>query len=301
MARLARRTRDERRDVVHFQWLPIPELDRRLLKLFPRPHVMTAHDVLPREAGRVRRRAAAKLLAGLDAVVVHSEHGRERLVGELNLETEKVRVIPHGTFEHLTRLPRELPLDPAVGDLEGRRVVLFFGLLRPYKGVDLLIEAFASAPEDAVLLVVGMPRMPVERLRERAGALGIESRVRFVPRFVRDCEIPAFFRRADLVVLPYREAEQSGVLSTALAFGSPLLLTAVGGFVELAERHGAARLVPPGQLEPLRAALLELLEDGRERERLAEAARRVASGPYSWDRAAELTLRLYTSLTGRAG
>jgi len=212
-----------------------------------------------------------------------------------------VRVIPHGAFEHLARQTDELPLDPAVGELEGRRVVLFFGLLRPYKGVDLLIEAFASAPEDAVLLVVGMPRLPIDDLRDKVRRLGISSRVRFVPRFVEDREIPAYFRRADLVVLPYREAEQSGVLATALAFSSPLLLSAVGGFTELAERHGAARLVPPGELEPLRAALLDLLDDPAERARLGAAARRAAEGPYSWDRAADLTLDLYRSLTKPAG
>jgi glycosyltransferase involved in cell wall biosynthesis len=180
-------------------------------------------------------------------------------------------------------------------------VVLFFGLLRPYKGVELLIEAFASAPEDAVLLVVGMPRLPIDDLRDKSRRLGISSRVRFVPRFVEDREIPAYFRRADLVVLPYREAEQSGVLATALAFSSPLLLSAVGGFSELAEQHGAARLVPPGELEPLRAALLELLDDPAERARLGAAARHAAEGPYSWDRAADLTLDLYRSLTKPAG
>ena len=137
-------------------------------------------------------------------------------------------------------------MDPAVGDLEGRKVVLCFGLVRPYKGVDLLIEAFAAAPPDAVLLVVGRAMMPIEPLRRRARELGIADRVRFVTRFITDPEIPSYFRRADLVVLPYREIEQSGVLFTALAFGCPLLLSAVGGFSEVGERHGAARLVPAG-------------------------------------------------------
>ena len=84
--------------------------------------------------------------------------------------------------------------------------------------------------------------MPIEPLRRRARELGIADRVRFVPRFVTDPEIPALFRRADLVVLPYREIEQSGVLFTALAFGRPLLLSAVGGFPEVggAARRGAA-------------------------------------------------------------
>jgi glycosyltransferase involved in cell wall biosynthesis len=122
------------------------------------------------------------------------------------------------------------------------------------------------------------------------------ERVRFVDRFITDPEIPAYFRRADLVVLPYREIDQSGVLYTALAFGKPLVLSAVGGFVEVAEQHGAARLVPPGDEEALAAELGVLLTDESARAELGAAAARAAAGPYSWDAIAERTLALYRQL-----
>ena len=160
--------------------------------------------------------------------------------------------------------------------------MLFFGLVRPYKGVDLLVEAFAVTPEDAVLLVVGMPRTPIEPLERRAQELGIAERVRFVPHFVPDEEVPSYFRRADMVVLPYREIDQSGVLYTALAFGSPLLLSAVGGFPEIAAR-GAARLVEPGSVESLRAGLVELLEDAGGRRAMRRGGTALAAGEHSWD------------------
>jgi glycosyltransferase involved in cell wall biosynthesis len=90
------------------------------------------------------------------------------------------------------------------------------------------------------------------------------------------------------------------VFYTALAFGKPLLLSAVGGFVEVAEQHDAARLVPPGDPAALAEALSELLADSGARERLAAAARAAAAGPYSWDAVAERTLALYRELTGAA-
>ena len=121
-------------------------------------------------------------------------------------------------------------------------MILFFGLLRPYKGIDTLLEAFREL-DGAELWIVGNPRMEVGPLRELAARA--RGSVRFVTRFVEDAEIPAIFRRADLVVLPYRDAEHSGVLYTGLAFGKPLVLSAVGGFPELAT-SGAARLVSPG-------------------------------------------------------
>jgi glycosyltransferase involved in cell wall biosynthesis len=231
---------------------------------------------------------------GADAVIVHSEDSRRRITG-LGLPPERVHVIVHGAFDYLTRLAEVRPLDPAVGDLEGRKLVLSFGLMRPHKGIDLLIEAFPSAPDDAVLVIAGRPLMPVDPLRARARELGILDRVRFVPRFVSEAEIPAYFRRADLVVLPYREVEQSGVVFTAMAFGSPLLLSAVGSFREIAE-SGAAHLFAPGDVPALSAALVELLSDDAARSALSEAARRAASGPYSWSAVAAKTAELYRSL-----
>jgi glycosyltransferase involved in cell wall biosynthesis len=121
--------------------------------------------------------------------------------------------------------------------------------------------------------------------------------VRWVPRFVADDELGAYFRRADLVVLPYREIDQSGVLFTALAFGAPLLVSAVGGFPELAEQ-GAAALVPPGDAAALARELRRLLADRPARERLAAAARAAAAGRYSWDAIAREHLTLYGALAG---
>ena len=98
------------------------------------------------------------------------------------------------------------------------------------------------------------------------------------------------------MVLPYREIDQSGVLYTALAFGKPMILSAVGGFTELVDRHGAGRLVPPGDVLALRSAIAELLAGDGARAGLADAAARAAAGPYSWDRVAGQTLVLYRNL-----
>jgi glycosyltransferase involved in cell wall biosynthesis len=298
MARLALRLRGAGRGVVHFQWLPVPAADRMLVRRFPRPRLLTAHDVLPREGGAARRRWARELFEEMDAVIVHSQAGRAQLVDDLGVPDDRVHVIPHGAFEHLARQAREHPVDPAAGDLDGRKVVLFFGLVRPYKGVDVLIDAFAATPQDTILLVVGMPRMPLEPLRRRAADLGIGDRVRFVDRFVSDAELPAYFRRADVVALPYLETEQSGVLATALAFGSPLVLSSVGGFAEVVQAHGVGRLVSPGEPAALGAALVALLADDQARAGLSQAALEAAAGPYSWDRVAGQTEVLYRRLLG---
>ncbi len=280
-------------DVVHYQWLTVPPLDVHLLPP-RRPRVLTAHYILPPSPSRRQLRSARRVFDSMDAVVAHSEHSAARLRSEIGLDAAKVRVIPHGAFDYLTKLPEEKPLPEELEGAEGP-VILSFGLLRPYKGIENLIEAFGRIPSasKAELWVVGNPRMDVEPLRRRAAEAG--GRVRFVTRFVDEAEIPAIFRRADLVVLPYLGAEHSGVLYTALAFGKPLVLSAVGGFPEVAAT-GAARLVPPGNVAELTTALADLIEDEPARAELAAAATRAAAGPFSWEESARLHLDLYREL-----
>lgn len=279
----------EAADVVHFQWLPVQHLDIHLLPR--RPLVLTAHDLLPREPRPGQARAQRRLYDAADALVVHSEYGRSQLVGALGLEPAKVHVAHHGAFTHLLEQAREAPLPPELAQVEGP-VVLFFGLLRPYKGIDVLLEAWRRLA-GAELWIVGRPRMALEPLRQKA-----PSGVRFVPRFVSDSELPAYFRRADVVVLPYLRTERldfSGVLATALAFGRAVVASDIAGFPEVAAA-GGLRLVAPGDPAALREALAELIGDAAARERLAAGARAAGAGPYSWDRAAAATLELYRGL-----
>jgi glycosyltransferase involved in cell wall biosynthesis len=304
MLRYARAARSA--DAVHFQWLPIQYVDTYLL---PRvhPRLLTAHDVLPREPRPGQLAGQRRLYERMDAIVVHSEHGAARLREELRLDPTRIHVIPHGALTGLAAQPAaaapppEFRLAPGGdapagrSDLAGARPaadlgvraprVLFFGLLRPYKGLDVLLDAWrlADKPAGARLWVAGMPRMPVS-----IDAPDVDAAL----RFVSGSELAGAFRAADLVVLPYREIDQSGVLFTALAFGKPLLLTRVGGFPEIA----GAELVAPGDPQALAEALTALLGDPAKLARMAEASRAAAAGPYSWDAIARRTLDLYASL-----
>ena len=287
---LSYRRASSRADIVHFQWLAMQWLDGRLLPAAS-PVILTAHDLLPREARPGQANAQRRLYERVDAVITHSEYGRRQLVDGLGLPGWKVHVIHHGAFSHLAALPAP-PLAPELAAVQGP-VVLFFGLLRPYKGLDTLLEAWQDV-DGAELWIVGRPRgVDVAALRARAGGA-----VRFVPRFVSELELPAFFRRADVVVLPYARTERldfSGVLATALAFGRPIVASDVGGFGEV----GALRLVAPGDPQALGDALQRLIDEPDARAQLATAALDAAQGPYSWEAAAAGTLDLYERLASR--
>ncbi len=301
-------------DIVHFQWLTAQPLDVHLL---PRPGakgrpklVLTAHDVLPREPSLGQRRGQRSLYGRMDAIVVHSEHGRERLRRELGIADERIEVIPHGLLAPWEDVPAPLPA-PFAG-VQGP-VVLFIGLLRPYKGLDVLLEAWRGIEEGpageapgrdaAELWIVGMPRMDMAPLRALIAAAGAQDAgpVRLLERFVSGAELLAFLERASVVALPYREIDQSGVAFTALAAATPLLLSDVGGFPELAAT-GAARTVPAGDPRALRQALIDLIEHPEDLAKMAAHARALAAsgGRYSWQSIARAHISLYERLLAPA-
>ena len=275
-------------DVTHYQWLTVPALDHLLV---PRrgPKVMTAHYVASPQPKWWELTTAQRTFGSMDAVIAHTRNGARRLEELIGLPPDRIRVIPHGAFDYLTRLPAESPLPI---ELDGAKdpVILFFGLMRPYKGIDTLLDAFAEV-DGAELWIVGNPRMDLTALIEKSRHL--PGKVRWLPRFIEDSEIPAIMRAADVLTLPYRDIEQSGVLYTGLAFGKAMVLSDVGGFGEVAREHEAAALVRPDDPGELAAVLNGLVSDPDARQELERRAEAAAAGPYSWSDIARSTMRLY--------
>jgi glycosyltransferase involved in cell wall biosynthesis len=234
----------------------------------------------------------------MDAVIVHSEHGARRLREAVGVDPEKIHVIPHGVFQSAANFSRKADsLPPELSASKDKQVVLLFGLVRPYKGVDILLQAWEQLlkennPNDIELWIVGMPRMDITALQKSS-----PTNVSWVPRFVDGEELAATFHHADIAVLPYNQIDQSGVLFTALPFGMPLILSDVGGFPEIAA-EGAAELFPAGDSQALGELLNKLLTDQTRRERLRTSALKLSSddGPFGWSSIAQQTLDLYRSI-----
>src|SRR5262249_3417910 len=138
--------------------------------------------------------------------------------------------------------------------------LLFFGLLRTYKGIDVLVRALPEIP-GARLVVAGDPLDPVEPLQELARGLGVDSRIEWRLGFLPDDEVAALMRDATVVVLPYRWTDASGVLATAIGHGRPAVVTDVGSLGETVRDFGAGEVVPPGDERALAEACRRLLGD----------------------------------------
>ncbi|HKP19170.1 MAG TPA: glycosyltransferase family 4 protein [Gaiellaceae bacterium] len=263
------------RNVLHVQWLAAPPLDDGLFR--PRgPAVFTAHDLLPRRTER-RVRLWRRLLARFDAIVVHSERGRETLAG-LGVPGERLRVIP---------IPVS-PSDPPRAD-DGR-TLLCLGVIRPYKGLGDAIEAVKRI-DGARLLVVGDPLEPVDAYRQAAGKRA-EWRLGYLP----ERELDRALGEATVALFPYRpEIDQSAVLLRALGAGVPAVVYDVGGLPEPVRAYGAGRVVPPGDVDALAVAARELLEDAAALEAARAGARR-AREELTWETSARSHLDLYREL-----
>ncbi len=256
-------------DVLHVQWLALPQADVRLR--FRAPSVFTAHDLLPRRTAS-RTGLWQQLLRKFDRIVVHSQRGREALA-DLGIDA---RVIPHPVYPS------------AATRADDGRTVLALGVIRPYKGLPDAIEAVGRLP-DARLVVAGDPAMPLESLRSA-------ERVEWRLGYLSQAELDRALSEATVAVFPYRaELDQSGALLQALGAGVPAVVYDVAGLGEPVRQYGAGRVVAPGDLAGLTEALRELLDDGAALESAREGAAR-ARAELTWDAAAAQHLELYREL-----
>jgi glycosyltransferase involved in cell wall biosynthesis len=244
------------------------------------PVVAVVHNPADHDAGWAQRLAARSVLARCDGLFTHAEALAKRLARD---------------YPGLPRAAHPLPAT-AVGPLldraaarqslrlpAGGRLAVFAGLIRPYKGVDLLLEAFAHLPaeSDWRLVVAGEAWGGLGRqLRRRAAEPDLAWRVRLDLRWQSEEELRTLLSAADLVVLPYRDGSQSAMAPLVLAAGVPVLTTRVGGLAEVVEDGVNGRLVAPGSAEALAQALAAL-----ERERLAglAAGARQTASRLTWD------------------
>ncbi len=258
-----------RPDVLHVQWLALPQVDMHLR--YRAPSVFTAHDLLPRRTAG-KRGLWQKALQRFDRVVVHTERGRE-VMGELGVDA---RVIPHPVYPSTARRA------------DDGATLLALGVIRPYKGIADSVEVARRLPH-ARLLVAGDPAMPLDDLRD-------VPRTEWRLGYLSQAELDRALSEATLALFPYRpELDQSGALLQALGAGVPAVVYDVAGLGDPIRAFGAGRVVPAGDVDALTAAVDELLGDSAALAAARAGAER-ARAALTWDAAAAAHIDLYREL-----
>ena len=169
---------------------------------------------------------------------------------------------PHPVYDHFGQKMDKMQARKSLGLDPERRTLLFFGLIRDYKGLDLLIDAMSQLDGNYQLVIAGECYGSFDKYREQIASSGCAERIKVFNRYIDDEEVPAFFSAADLCVLPYKSATQSGITAIALHFGLPLVATPVGGLAESIERPGIGLMTDDITSEAIARAIRTFFETG---------------------------------------
>jgi glycosyltransferase involved in cell wall biosynthesis len=294
-------------DIIHFQSLISTRRDWIAFWLFryfgtKPPFIFTVHNVLPHEIKFGEKFAYNLLYRAASGLIVHSRSSQKELTGRVRgiFGTPSI-VIPHGHYGEISTddtLSRRSAIELLL--LEDYRYIVFFGATRPYKGVKNFLRAASEIPDwpgDLKLLIIGQPMHGVtkEELVSARKQFNLEDKVVLKLEYIPDNHIPAVFKIADLVALPYKKIDQSGILLAALGAGRPVVCTPVGAFKETVH-PGIGFLAGGTSKKDLKKALIEAIQKRKNWKEMGNSARKEALSNYSWNSIAKKTLKFYQKI-----
>jgi glycosyltransferase involved in cell wall biosynthesis len=293
-------------DIVHIQWLPLlpwTALELAVLRRLRRlgcPLVFTAHNALPHDriSSKILKRYATAY--GLcDAILVHGDVIREQLISALGCTPRRITVVPCGPMLYSVSEPRG-PSRRLATDREHKGpIVLQFGVIRPYKGCDVLLSAvpeLARAVPDVQVVIVGRPLGGMDlELSALRTSLGIQDNCCLRFGYVPDRELTGLIDSAAVVVFPYRDASQSAAVISAMSRGKVVVASAVGCIPEVIRDEVDGFLVGPGDPKALSATITRALSSAQ-RLTIGENARRRIFRDFSWNEHARRAAVVYREL-----
>jgi D-inositol-3-phosphate glycosyltransferase len=295
--------------VVHVQWLINHKQDYAFIRLLGRlgfKIVYTAHDLVPLGShSRETREMLARIYERVDRIIVHSQKNKREMIDLFQIEGDRISVIPHGSYDFFRaqKSANKNTVREALGIAKEKRVILFFGLIRRYKGLEYLVEAFEQVRakvDNVMLLVAGKIYSGNSEEFEYYSGLIDQLRghddVRCVPEYVPLEKVDSYFSAADLVALPYIKAYTSGILLAAYGAGKPVVATDTGGLGEVVEEGRSGAIVPPRDATALANAIIDILETPGKLEAMGRHAKYLGETTYSWKGIAIQTLSLYQRL-----
>lgn len=249
--------------------------------------VSVLDNVIPHEQRFFDKPLTKYFLGGVDGFVTMSDSVTADLLA-LKPDAKHI-LLPHPLYSHFGEtLPRE-DAENLLGLEHGKKNLLFFGLIRSYKGLDILLEAFRDLPEDYQLIVAGEPYGSFEKYQSIIDSIPGKDRIKVFPNYIKDSEVRKFFSAADVTVLPYRSATQSGISSVSYHFEVPMIVTDVGGLKSTIGDRGTGIVAPKAEPSAIRAEILRFFSDESIRERCITSIRSEKER-LSWERfCSELT------------
>lgn len=298
--------KNKEKRVTHVQFLRSERVEAvflLLLRLLGVRLVFTAHNVLPHENNAIDRVLRSGIYRAAGHIIAHSDYIKHKLIKEFRVNPEKISVIPHGNFDHY--LPGE-PMSQAEARArlnlpERDNIALFFGYIREYKGLDLLLDAYEicarkGSPFNLVIAGASQSQELENHYRRRIGQLSMDHSITFHADFIPSEKVADFFVACDVVILPYKAIDHSGLVHLAYSFGRPLIATNVGDFSEVIEDGKSGYLLRENSAECLSETMLRAFSSKTDLQNMGHYTRQLSETKYSWKDIARQTKGLYESL-----
>lgn len=287
--------------VIHAQWwtpilAPIYFVTLSICKLRNKKIIITVHNVLPHNNinSQVSKLLSKMVFIWGDEFIVHSSRNVEELHAIYGISKEKINKIPHGISRIKNNKIEKKVSREKIGLPISKKVILCFGGIREYKGIDVVLKALSiiTKKTDNVLLVIaGHPWVDWSKYDEIIQKNNLNNYVKLFLRFIPSNEMDYFFYASDLIVLPYRDfMSQSGAGSDALSYEIPLIVSDVGGLPELVKDKSC--IVEPNNPEDLADKIWTVINDEKRLVKLSGESRELAD-EYSWNTVAKKTVNLY--------
>ncbi|GAC1318236.1 MAG: hypothetical protein NVSMB2_12830 [Chloroflexota bacterium] len=302
--RVMRRVDRWRPDIVHIQWAMVPPVDAiafRSLRRSGARLVYTAHDLRPRY-GFVRRvlLSTRRLYRLCDHLIVHTQASQLQLSALAGVPSGRISVIPPGNMLgwSATDVPRAAARQ-WLGIPNDAPVALFFGIIKPYKGLDTLLVAMRDVLRvlpTAYLVIAGRAEQSFVPYQRLVDELGLGNRVISRPLYIEQADVARYFGATDVVVLPYRESDNSGVMLQAYTFGRPVIVSPVEALADMVDQGTTGVVAVAHGPQALAEALVTVLGDRARTAEMGDRARARADEQHAWPIGARLTRQIYAEL-----
>ncbi len=289
-------------DIVHFHQIKIPFIELWIYKLIRLKNikvVISPHDIKPFE-GKALTPFLKYVYKTADGIIIHSKEDFKTLNDYITEnEQSKISNIHVGEYSLLSK---NISIEEArniLGIAENKKVILFFGYIRRYKGLDILLESVKILKEkhpEIFLIVAGKDIEGFNKYQKIIDKFDIEDNILKRIEYIPVDETSIYFSAANVVVLPYRNIYQSGVVYLAYAHSKPVIVTNVGGLPDITEDGKSGYIVEPNNPEDLAGKIDKMFVSPSSLEKMGEYGYQMAKDKFSWEQAAEKTFNLYLLL-----
>jgi len=305
LANIFKYVNDEKIDVIHYQFFRRKSelLFFLLLRALGKKVILTAHNVLPHEYHWSNFYYQRTLFHSASGIIAHSDFIKNKIFKQLHISPQRIVVIPHGSYEQFGQYNSisQVAARKKLGLQKKDQVLLFFGYIKPYKGLDLLLDAFDLAkdemPDLKLIIAGGVESSELKKYyQDKIDRMNVGSKILPAMEYIPAPDVAGYFMAADIVALPYRHIYHSGVVHTAFAFGRPIIATDVGDFREVAENGACGFISEKNTAESFATEVIRAFSDQGKLKKMGNFCRELSQTKYNWDSIAQKTKEFYLTV-----